>query len=156
MQAFTPAVLRVEHPTAKFTETLGGTVERDAHPARLRFYDRHKGAWLRISFVGWALSVALQSIQQLALIDFSCPSNSTEVSRLGHICIERRTSQVVPLPSSFLTKVYRWLLCLVLDNKQSRDVVVKTPGAQGVCSYTRLPSPSLAARLKVAGCFTPT
>ncbi|KAK9848234.1 hypothetical protein WJX84_008694, partial [Apatococcus fuscideae] len=40
---FYPAVLRVEHPTARFEKVQGGALERDADPAKLRFYDHTKG-----------------------------------------------------------------------------------------------------------------
>ena len=40
---FYPAVLRVEHPTARFEKVQGGSLERDADPAKLRFYDHLKG-----------------------------------------------------------------------------------------------------------------
>ncbi|KAK9867126.1 hypothetical protein WJX84_000721, partial [Apatococcus fuscideae] len=40
---FFPAVLRVEHPTARFEKVQGGALERDADPAKLRFYDHTKG-----------------------------------------------------------------------------------------------------------------
>ena len=41
---FYPAILRVEHPTAVFAETHGGALQKDADPARLKFFDRRRGA----------------------------------------------------------------------------------------------------------------
>lgn len=41
---FYPNVLRVDHPPAVFKEVLGGAMEADSSPARLKFFDRHKGA----------------------------------------------------------------------------------------------------------------
>ena len=40
---FYPSVLRVEHPAAVFAETHGGALEKDADPARLKFFDRRRG-----------------------------------------------------------------------------------------------------------------
>ena len=45
-----PSILRVEHPAARYQGVQGGSVEIDAKPAELHFYDKHKGsceAWLR-------------------------------------------------------------------------------------------------------------
>lgn len=38
-----PSILRVEHPAARYQGVQGGSVEIDAKPAELRFYDKHKG-----------------------------------------------------------------------------------------------------------------
>lgn len=40
---FYPSILRVEHPAAVFAETHGGALEKDADPARLKFFDRRRG-----------------------------------------------------------------------------------------------------------------
>ena len=40
---FYPNILRVDHPPAVFKEVLGGAMETDSAPARLRFFDRTKG-----------------------------------------------------------------------------------------------------------------
>ncbi len=40
-----PSILRVEHPAARYQGVQGGSVEIDAKPAELRFYDKHKGSW---------------------------------------------------------------------------------------------------------------
>lgn len=40
---FYPAILRVEHPVAKFKETMSGNIETDAEPSKIRFFDRIKG-----------------------------------------------------------------------------------------------------------------
>lgn len=42
-----PQLLRVDHPAAKYTKVLGGAVETEADPSKLKFFDRHKGG------VGW-------------------------------------------------------------------------------------------------------
>lgn len=38
-----PSILRVEHPAARYQGVQGGSVEIDAKPSELRFYDKHKG-----------------------------------------------------------------------------------------------------------------
>lgn len=36
-------LLRIEHPPAKYQKVLGGAVEIEAEPQKLKFFDRHKG-----------------------------------------------------------------------------------------------------------------
>ena len=40
---FYPNILRVDHPPAVFKEVLGGAMESEGIPARLKFFDRSKG-----------------------------------------------------------------------------------------------------------------
>ena len=40
-----PQLLRIDHPPAKYQKVLGGTMEIEAEPHKLKFFDRHKGGW---------------------------------------------------------------------------------------------------------------
>ena len=40
---FYPSILRIEHPPRVYKKVLGGAMESDASPARLKFFDRTKG-----------------------------------------------------------------------------------------------------------------
>ena len=40
---FYPSILRVDHPPKVYRKVLAGTMETDASPARLKFFDRTKG-----------------------------------------------------------------------------------------------------------------
>ena len=42
---FYPNILRVDHPPAVFKEVLGGAMESEGNPARLKFFDRSKGVY---------------------------------------------------------------------------------------------------------------
>ena len=40
---FYPSILRIEHPPRVYKKVLGGAMESEASPVRLKFFDRTKG-----------------------------------------------------------------------------------------------------------------
>ena len=46
---FYPSILRVDHPSQKYAQTIGGAFEIDGDPSKLKFFDRHKGGRRSVS-----------------------------------------------------------------------------------------------------------
>lgn len=40
---FYPSILRIEHPPRVYKKVLGGAMEAETSPVRLKFFDRTKG-----------------------------------------------------------------------------------------------------------------
>ena len=70
---FYPSILRIEHPPKVYTKVLGGAMESDASPARLKFFDRTKGKHhCTVHCVGAAKVISVGSDHRMPVCE-RCP-----------------------------------------------------------------------------------
>ena len=88
---FYPNILRVDHPPAVFKEVLGGAMEADGNPARLKFFDRSKGARtsvLRGGLVDFQGQLLLYSMLLLCMLtDMRCAQQHCLGDEPGRSCV---------------------------------------------------------------------